>query len=154
MNSRRQDDLTKFVTHLPLNSTDRVVVILKGHLLVEELLREYTASTAISSEYLADARLTFHQCLCIARSFDPEPVSNKKLWAAISKLNSLRNKLAHNLEPKDIECKIDEFVEFLSLDYKGEVFADEDGNFGNLTMSVFALAQSLSVKLDPPKYNP
>ena len=147
MSNRAFDTLERFIKHLPLNGTDRVVVVLKGHLLVEELLREYVNNHFENAEILKDARLTFHQYLCLSRGFSVDE-SNEKLWTSIEKLNTLRNKLAHSLEPKDIETKCQEFVELLSSFAPNTEYLDSDKNFGALSCCILAICSSLSVALD------
>jgi len=64
-------DVSRFFSHLSIDSTDRVIVILKGHLLVEELLREYVNFQFPQPKALLDARLTFQQNLCLAKALIP-----------------------------------------------------------------------------------
>lgn len=131
--------LQRFSEHLPLNSTDRTLVVLKGHLLVEEMLRQYVDQKFDKPEELAAARLTFQQCLCLARAFESNPL-HEKLWLSVEKLNNLRNKLAHSLEPKNIDAHIKEFLYLLS---NFEIL-DEERKFGALTSCVLAICLSLS----------
>ena len=146
MNRSTSTDLQRFIAHLPLQSTDRVLVVLKGHLLIEELLREYVNHHVRNPESLQDARLTFHQALCLARAFAPEE-SKEKLWNSVDKLNSLRNKIAHSLEPKDLEAKLKEFVEFLSNADPDVSHLDPDRTFGILSSCILAICLSLSEAL-------
>ena len=146
MSSRIGKDLSRFISHLPLDSTDRVTVLLKGHLLVEELLKEYVNSKFQKPEMLKDARLTFHQVLCIARAFSSDS-SNEKLWLSIEKLNGLRNKLAHSLEPKDLEIKIEEFVSHISNFNSKEDCINEELGFGTLASCILGICLTLSVSV-------
>jgi len=75
--NRTGKDLNRFISHLPLDSTDNVTVVLKGHLLVEELLKEYVILQFQKPEMLKDARLTFHQILCIARVSSNDALSER-----------------------------------------------------------------------------
>lgn len=136
-------DFERFMSHLPLDSTDRVLVVLKGHLLVEEILREYVSAHVKHPKRLNDARFSFHHCLCLARAFSNDD-SNEKLWDSIEKLNNLRNKLAHSLEPKDVDTKIKVFVELLSNSDPSLVYADDGKSFGVLSTCIFAIYLSLS----------
>ncbi|WP_331343886.1 hypothetical protein, partial [Cellvibrio sp. UBA7661] len=71
MNKDWTTDVSRFFSHLSIDSTDRVIVILKGHLLVEELLREYVNFQFPQPKALLDARLTFQQNLCLAKALIP-----------------------------------------------------------------------------------
>jgi hypothetical protein len=86
--------------------TDAVVLILKGHLLIEEGLFAAIEAKCESGTYLDNARLTFFQKLQIVRALYIEPNAKKDpmipMLDAVEALNMLRNRLAHNLEPKDV----------------------------------------------------
>jgi len=99
------------------DSEDVEIIVLKGHLIIEEML--YTLASKLSQQpkHLDDARLTFKQLCCVVRSLLFLPVMDKG-WDAISVLNKLRNKLAHNLEPKDINNLINELERLCSSDEK------------------------------------
>jgi hypothetical protein len=144
----RSELLRRFVAHLPLDTTDRVLVVLKGHLLVEELLRAYIEKHVRRPAALADARLTFHQCLCIARAFDNDP-SREKLWLVIEKLNGLRNKFAHSLEPKDVERSVAEFITMQSNFDPSLAYADDGKKFGALASCLLGVCLTLSHAVHP-----
>ena len=142
-----EENFKRFFKHIAIDETDRVLVVLKGHLLVEELLREYIKARVTNHKYLDDARLTFHQCLCIARSLSNNN-DNSKLWKSIKLLNTLRNKLAHSLEPNDIDNKIDEFVNYLTMDdIKGD-YMDDDKRYGVLSTCLLTVCSSLAVTIN------
>ena len=86
--------------------SDPVLLLLKGHLIVEESLRSLVASNVKNPKFLKQANLSFYQILNIAKAmfFDlaNEPTDMTKVWDAFVALNSIRNALAHELEPKDI----------------------------------------------------
>jgi len=86
--------------------SDPVLLLLKGHLIVEESLRSLVASNVKNPEFLKQANLSFSQILNIAKAmfFDQtnDPTDITKVWDAFVALNSIRNALAHELEPKDI----------------------------------------------------
>jgi hypothetical protein len=99
----------KFITPTP---GDPTYSLLKAHLLFEELLRAYLARTLQHSEALEGARLTFVQLLAVARACsDVSP--DHWCWAAVTKLNKLRNLLSHETAPKALSEKIGEYVSFV-----------------------------------------
>ncbi len=92
---KSQEYFQKLKEHLPL-AKDPTAVILRGHLLVEELLDELIAAHLKYPTAIADARLTFFQKLCIAQGIIGR--SNKDFtWIPIKALNKLRNSISHNL---------------------------------------------------------
>lgn len=80
------------------NVSDVVTLILKGHLLIEEAMYAAVQSKFPRPQHLLDANLRFAQLHSIAKGlfFTDE---NAPVWDAIQTFNSVRNRLAHNLEP-------------------------------------------------------
>ena len=93
-------------------SGDLTILLLKGHLLVEELLRQLIDSSLMKPSALKDARLETHQCICLAEALFHDR-SSTWIWDALRKLNGIRNKLAHNLEPPGLDSKIVDFQQFV-----------------------------------------
>lgn len=91
-------------------SPDLIVVILRGHLLVEEMLRRILQKHAVDPAALEDARLTFFQVLRMVQAIAAHP-GRVDLWKELEQLNRIRNILAHQSEPTDIEKTVDAFLE-------------------------------------------
>ncbi len=94
---------------LPKNDLD--LVILKGHLLIEERLDSILMFEFDPDSFdLKKINLRFFQKLLLSKAvchkFGEKPMANS-LWDGIQKLNSLRNELAHNLETVRFEKKLD-----------------------------------------------
>ena len=100
-----QDERSKRYEALLPNSDDVSLVVLKGHLVIEEMLFEIAAAHCSSPEHLANARLTFAQLLQVTQALVKLPVGSK-VWQAALMLNGIRNSLVHNLEPKEIENRL------------------------------------------------
>jgi hypothetical protein len=108
--------------------TDGIVLVLKGHLLLEEVLFQLVYSKCPNPEYVDRANLRFFQLLNMARALHPIPpdesarkMTTPELWDAMEALNTLRNRLAHKLEPKDLSpllnrLKVGTFSEPMTLD--------------------------------------
>lgn len=104
----------RFMKLLP-NQNDNTLVILKGHLLVEELI------TAILKEslnkcnpigILINERTQFNKMIELLWALHPNRLENAS-WTALKKLNTIRNLMAHNIEPKGLSDKIDEFTKIV-----------------------------------------
>jgi hypothetical protein len=102
-------DIELVAKHLPLKSEDRTLLVLKGHLLVENLLTEYIVSKVPDASHLEAGQFRFPQRVALARMFVPNG-SNEWVWDALKKLNSLRNTLAHRLEAENAEQKLNDFL--------------------------------------------
>ncbi len=85
-----------------------ILVILKGHLLVEQALYEIVNDSVSEPKFIQYANLRFHQLMNLARAIYPyfglkENDDSAKVWEAISALNKIRNISAHSLDHGDIK---------------------------------------------------
>ncbi len=79
---------------------DESTVVLKAHLLIEELCRDFFSAAVANPEHLRNARFNFSQVSKLARALSPfDSPSLDYLWAMIGRLTSMRNMLSHELEP-------------------------------------------------------
>ncbi len=110
--TQRQIDATRrFLTLLP-RGQDPLSVILKGHLLIEEQVRQIIDERVIKPDALKKIRLDCYQAICIAESFFSK--KEEYIWNAFKKLNTIRNELAHKTEPVGVDDRIDDFVNSVS----------------------------------------
>lgn len=101
-------DAERFKRLMP-RSSDLTLIVLKGHLIMEEQLQWIIEDTLRQPEILQDARLEAQQKIVLAQAFfagGPDEL----MWKNISRLNSLRNKFAHTLEPDGLEQSIDALI--------------------------------------------
>jgi len=96
-----------FNKHMP-RSKDITLIILKGHLLIEQALTDILDSELPHSKALNDAKMSFSNRLAIVKSI--YGMNSSFPYGLIENLNSLRNQLVHKLEPKDIQNKLDDFI--------------------------------------------
>ena len=109
-----RDQLKRLVGFLNPSKEDPTFLVLKAHLLAEEVLYRFIESQVHRPSSLSDARLGFAQLLALCRSFHRYSKEDWWGWAALKKLNFLRNLLAHNLKPKDLRDRIVEFSVFVA----------------------------------------
>ena len=111
------ESLLRFATHLLPAGDDLTLIILKGHLLIEEQLNARLSAVARKPQILPEARLRFHALskVCMAL-FYGENSAEEWFWSAIAKLNTIRNDLAHHLETPKLEAKIYEMLHTLEQD--------------------------------------
>ena len=110
-------------------SDNLTLIVLKGHLLVEEELNEILNLKLRLPKALFDARLSFNQRLAVLKALLGSERDSGIRFKAIEHLNSLRNKLAHNLEPKALE----ESVRICLAEFKEP---DREQDFSEEKMSV------------------
>lgn len=111
---RDRERLQRLVRFLKPAAEDPTYLVLKVHLLAEEVLYRFIESQAHRPGSLSEARLGFAQLIALSRSFHRYSKEDWWGWAALKKLNLLRNLLAHNLEPKDLKDRIVEFSVFVA----------------------------------------
>lgn len=107
------DQLQRLTAYFKPDESDPTYLVLKAHLLAEEVLFEFLQSQAHQPKYVEDARLSFAQCISLAKAFHRFSRADWWAWSALSKLNSIRNLLAHNLEPTNTKEKIVDFTVYV-----------------------------------------
>jgi hypothetical protein len=108
----RDDFEGRFRHHFPRRSNDFALVVLKGHLLMEESVNHLLAALLYRPEAIEGANLRFYQKLCLIRALapvGPEGVVFRVADAA-EKLNTMRNRLAHHLDSPQIEAQTRDFL--------------------------------------------
>jgi hypothetical protein len=101
-------ELARFQKFLP-KSMDLTLIVLKGHLLVEEQINEFLSSLLPHPNALKIDNLHFPTRLCLIRAHIGEN-SCTDVFNAVQELNTLRNKMAHHLEPPEIENLLNSFL--------------------------------------------
>lgn len=96
--------------HLPQEDADPVLIILKGQLLIERLVRKFIVSRLPNPEAFDKIQFTAAHCIAIAESMCLKNAEPAWLWMQVKDLNSIRNKLAHNLDYESVEPRINNFV--------------------------------------------
>lgn len=124
-------DYARFFTGMTEVEDDHLH-IMRGHLLIEERLRELINQKFKNPDALIEARLTFNQLLCIAKAFYWEKGS-EWLWEGITKLNNIRNSLSHKVMNKNYDRDVDAFLRL----FEGN---DPDRMFGVKSRLVLAMA--------------
>lgn len=112
----------RFDAHLPL-SDDPTLIVLKGHLLAEEILENLIRAKCKHPEALDRVEIGFFLKTKLAYALIGNTHENglilpESVWEMLGALNSLRNELAHSLEPKKLEEKIQKFLSFAPIPYK------------------------------------
>jgi hypothetical protein len=91
--------------HLPSGNDAIELLVLKGHLLIEQLLRELLA-LAIGIEHQRRARINFFALANLVRGL----IGDDPVWDVCEKLNSVRNAYSHELAPTSVGERIDRFT--------------------------------------------
>ena len=104
--------IERIKAHLP-EGKDLALLVLKGHLLVEEGLNELIAAACAEPKYILDGKkpLSFNVKTRVARALCGHML-HQGLWPLIDTLNMLRNDLAHNLDSPKFN---DHLITFMRL---------------------------------------
>ena len=111
-------DWLRIAKHYP-DGADLTLQVLKGHLLVEELLREIFSLLLAYPDALKGSRGTSfecHQIICLVQAMTKHSTLEPWMWDAAKRLNGIRNDLAHNLEPKSLDDKVQSLIRFVTHD--------------------------------------
>lgn len=135
---RQVEAFERFVKLLPYGN-DLTLVILKGHLLIEEQVRQIIDERVKKPDVLKDARFDCYQAICLAEALcpmDEEPW----FWEAVRKLNKIRNDISHNIELDGLEDQVHAFADF----FPSGLDADDRQDQFELTLwSLFERVSSL-----------
>ncbi|MFA0718723.1 hypothetical protein AB4622_22290 [Vibrio splendidus] len=115
INGRQFEAFERFISLLP-HGKERELVVLKGHLLIEEQVRLIIDSKLPNPNALKEAQLTCGQAICLAQSLLSED-PDQACWKAAKKLNQIRNNIAHKVEHKGLTHQIEAFNEMVPIDW-------------------------------------
>jgi len=111
--SHISEEMNKLLVYMKPAEKEPTLLVLKAHLLAEESLYSFIERIAFRPQLVSDARLSFAQLLTLARAFHVYSADDWWCWSALQKLNSLRNHLAHNFTPNNLDKRIVEFSQFV-----------------------------------------
>ena len=110
MSEEEQASMDYFLRHISESGSDLTMTVLKGHLLIEQRVREFISERMLSPTALDDARLSSYQAICLAEALTLPNTEPKQLWDSLRQLNTLRNQLAHNLEPERVQQRVERII--------------------------------------------
>jgi hypothetical protein len=97
-------NLRRYLEHMP-EGDDVTLIVLKGHLLVEELLDRTICTVVAHGDLLDEARLSFVQKTLLARAMCWTK-RDSDMWDLVTSLNTLRNDLVHQLDSTKFEDRL------------------------------------------------
>jgi hypothetical protein len=106
----REATYDRFQRLMPAN--DLTLIILKGHLLVEEQMNKFIeASLGEAGDAFSKLNLPFSRKLRFARELHRPKEAFASTWSLVKELNDLRNDIAHNPETPNLDQQCTDFVE-------------------------------------------
>lgn len=147
----------RFMEHMPLEG-DPSLVVLKAHLLMEEQLWSViSARLRLHEDLLAKFKRQFQSSrdiALIAEALISEQDTSfhgaEWIWNAVEKMNSLRNRMAHDLEPVGVEGKM---VDVADCVLQSHERTDPRTDFYVAAFQVCSALSSLRRPVDPSDYD-
>lgn len=133
------DNLAHFFEKLP-NDGDLMLLVLKGHLLIEQQIRSYVNNHFPNQKVLNGVFKETSTVISLGRAYcDDNCEDTMQLWDCFAKLNNIRNHMAHNIDHTGLEHKIEDFLvksqRFVSF------LPDSDSVFDRMHSSINAIYQ-------------
>ncbi|QKZ05878.1 hypothetical protein [Pseudomonas eucalypticola] len=145
--SEKHDE--RFEKHFS-SQMDDITLILKCHLLLEEMLRDFCSEMVPQPQFLKDSRFTFAQILDLSRALYPADIklgSMADLWSVCEKINRIRNMMAHALDPDSskLESYKASIIEAIRLRGKGNTSSLEFAGCLTYVLGAFSLILQVGV---------
>ncbi|WP_313451878.1 hypothetical protein [Pseudomonas rhodesiae] len=143
--SKKHDQ--RFEKHFTAHMDD-ITLILKCHLMLEEMLRDFCSEMVPQPKFLKDSRFSFAQILDLSRALYPDDIKlggMVELWSLCEKLNRIRNMMAHALDPEASKLDGHKAVIIEAVRSRGQGDTDSLGFVGCLTYILGAFSLILQV---------
>lgn len=136
-------EMARLVEQLPHYQESEILILLKGHLLIEELLRSYIDRTLPNPAAFQHKQFLFAKVLMVCRSLTPPKI---KSWTfdAAKKLNEVRNEAAHELDAFELQRKLEAFIDVVEKHSKNSVFPPMARGETRLSMAITDLYSELA----------
>ena len=139
--------LLRFLTHLG-QTTDPTLLVLRSHLLLEELVHAAIASALREPAHVEKARLSFAQSVALLKSLSGVHPADRS-WQFLSRINVLRNHLSHSLESPALERDIDALIKIVAPRTSAPIVAGEERAY-HFTLAVAFVGGRLASFIPPP----
>jgi hypothetical protein len=143
---RQLDAFRHFLSKLP-HGGDIELVLLKGHILIEEQVRILVDRRLPNPAALRESNASpeCHQAIQLAKAFFP-PGFYPELWNAISKLNKMRNDIAHNILAREsLTDRVEAWIQSFPTGFAG--IEDKTLRF---EITLWSLFDAVSELVDSP----
>lgn len=131
-----------FCVHMPNYQESAELLMLKGHLLIEKVLRFYIDRILTNPSKFKHEDFSFGKVLVICQALTSIEV-NTWVFEAAEKLNIARNEIAHGLNLQKSEKKINDFISFVEKQAINSVVPPEERNETRLYLAISDLHQEL-----------
>jgi hypothetical protein len=113
-------------------------VVLKGHLMLEELFNSILQKCLFNPEVLDACNLRFVQKMYLVRGFCISP-HGEGIWELVAAINALRNGIAHSLDREQRQKKFDRMKAIYLRELEHPWLADDDRDQPDHVVFLFAV---------------
>lgn len=131
-----------FLEHMPDYQESAELLVLRGHLLIEKILRYYIDHMLTNPGEFKHENFNFDKALILCRALTPSEV-NTWVFEAAKKLNIARNEIAHGLDLQKSENKIKQFINFVEKQPIDFVVPPKERNETRLYLAISDLHHEL-----------
>lgn len=142
VSSHEIEAFRKFVQKLP-HGKDLVLVVLKGHLLIEEQVKLIVRERVRVFSHLEGERFNYYQYICLANALVGTEAPTW-VWTGLKKLGKLRNQIVHEMEPHSLKADIEKFIASVPGDYLNAELQE------HLELKLWALFVNVSALVNKP----
>ena len=134
------DAMNYFINNMP--EDDITLVVIKGHLLLEQQVKNIFYSKFENPIILKNTKFDVNQIINLTEACFEQSTRNDYFWKCIKKLNNIRNDMAHNLENKGFEHKVNDLISIYNKVSYSSV-TNDISTLEKLKSCIFGLAAEL-----------
>ena len=138
ISEEQQIIFAKVMVRFPLDEKTLEVIILKAHLIMEEVIRTLITEHVQFPKAVDEARLNCSQAINISEALLRNRTEEPWIWMAAHKLNKIRNHMAHNLEPEGLDDRIEDIISYIDVNFSQRQ-DNKDKHEGMDTLSRFRI---------------
>jgi hypothetical protein len=129
------------------SSSDLTLIILKSHLIAEEIISAMIDAKCTNPEYLTESYISFSIKLKLLKALYGDQLGLGRLWKPLENLNELRNELAHKISSPKASTKKEKLVASLPPSFiKKNGSINEKINFAiNNILSMLAAIEMITL---------
>jgi hypothetical protein len=136
-------DITSLPKRLPHYQEPSALILLRGHSLIEELLRGYLNDKLPNHAVFKHDQFPFSKVLMLCAALTPPAAESWGFEAAI-KLNRAQNVIFHKFDSSKLLGELERFISFVEQFAKDSVFPPKERNEARLCMAIIDLHKELT----------
>lgn len=120
------DLLESFLCHMRTDSHDAPLIVLKGHLLLEQAMYEYISKRVRFPERLIGNQISFANLILFASALEDSD-KDAWIWKSLKLANRVRNQYSHSLDSPKAEEYQNTLIDYVESHYE-DLVIEVDGD--------------------------